>query len=1277
MRRILALLFCVLSTAAGAQTKTPIYGMAPLHSLITASPPRNLVSTPNFQTCGFYNCGDLGDNVFTYSATPCSPVDNATCMQDQFGNYFTGSNYTDGVGFAKSLKFGCVPDAVNGNTTALGGTPTDNSACGANANAAAIVNHLAGVSWCGNSVGSGWFFATSPTLTTTWTCQGRDPGRPEGTGSPSLSNTADYRNYPYTLWIPSTATINVGKVETNLGTTSAKLENLNVIRAGYNTTGLAPTGNKDLAAIIAAYAGTGVLVPADSSQISHVRILGFNIGLDLNPPRDVVIDDVKIDSTNCFLIAGQRGGGDDKVKTITCGSFGTDINPHTLVNLPEASITDSFAVNGQHNILYTLTASCTGQDCPSVGGFAWATNPPGAESSYGHRLTLTQGNDTTQWIDTGSTSDFLPSQGGHVFTGVTIEAGNSVILLAGVPLDCNTSETAWHGKPFCQLNPGQQITDSEGCLTYAGAPSYYDFAINFWDGSILLGDNNFHRIIPKGPNGADTGTCTNDTITIVDHTLGFKISTIAVANGGTGGTSDDEGVICTFTGGTVTGTPGSFQIDTVLGGAVTKVETIDIGLYSVFPSSPFPFTCNQTLNVTGLTVTITDQGAFSLFAAQRSGYGMKFETKNSALASVSVLNPEVINYAQGIVYGNHASYVDVDQAQINCQNTQQDNALIGVWFTKLEQGNVHRGGQIHCFGGEIIDNSSDPFHSVPSTVSGVNTGGNSLGGDNSIIFAKAPATQGVPSKTALNLENIAPSPQTSFGFVSDNTDGISLTGVRGLVTHVIGQTEGSSSLIKRASSVFGSQSNVAASLSSNPMTASCGVVNGFLTPTVSPYYAFNAACGLVLNAGGSGGTLSVILSSNPVIGFRMWFVPSTSFGFSIDPNGKTIIDGNTVSRTTPLIIAPSTSTGDNIFSMAWTGAFWRIDSGAPGTISQNLLAQLVPGDNGQVYFSADTVNQVVQVLPSNGLGWLIINGQSVQIPPTGIYSPATAATGVSRINMYYAAKATFTVSGVVNVGGVVNVQASTVLGLQNGDPFNLWNVGGVAEANTSGVVANVGVHCATCFDLAAVSFVSGPYTSGGNGTYLYLFPQAASGAGLHTNLNGVEVEVGNTARSYVGLAYLDASQHFNDSATQRDVASLYNARTKNCFITLTGTKTTSSTGLAELDTSARCHFVTTGPTVNGAVVPNAATWDMGGSASNNTSGDGINAAINFDGTTTMTRDAGSPTAAANGQVLGFGFGGAWSSLTEGAHDCRPYGAVVTGGTATFGANTSCEVRVPQ
>lgn len=156
---------------------------------------------------------------------------------------------------------------------------------------------------------------------------------------------------------------------------------------------------------------------------------------------------------------------------------------------------------------------------------------------------------------------------------------------------------------------------------------------------------------------------------------------------------------------------------------------------------------------------------------------------------------------------------------------------------------------------------------------------------------------------------------------------------------------------------------------------------------------------------------------------------------------------------------------------------------------------------------------------------------------------------------------------------------------------------------------------------------------------------------------GVEIKSGADTRTLVGAAYTTTAS-FTDQLNSRSVISWFNRRNVTGRSFLTTNRTTTSTSIAELNTEARCYFLTW---ADEAVYASA-----NGSASNNTAFQDTRMAIGWDGVAVfggVSRQANTTATSINS--LSVTSVAAAGQLTEAAIHYTVLGGAVSANTGTF------------
>lgn len=213
-------------------------------------------------------------------------------------------------------------------------------------------------------------------------------------------------------------------------------------------------------------------------------------------------------------------------------------------------------------------------------------------------------------------------------------------------------------------------------------------------------------------------------------------------------------------------------------------------------------------------------------------------------------------------------------------------------------------------------------------------------------------------------------------------------------------------------------------------------------------------------------------------------------------------------------------------------------------------------------------------------------------------------------------------------------------------------------------------------------------------TYYYIYAYSNSGTltleasttGHSTNTTyGYEQKTGDATRALVGAAYTDGSVAFQDTATQRYVASWFNPQQKRCINQFTTGRATSSASYVEVNSEIRCQFIVMGPPSASKAVANPLIWHISGTMTNGTIADGCAVSAGFDSASPQTEQ----TSYANANLASatmnapLGLAGTVTTITEtggtsGLHYMTFVAKVTTGGTCTFAsAYASIEVDIWQ
>lgn len=1038
-----------------------------------------------------------------------------------------------------------------GNNNALsmlnfGGVPdwtTDNTNAYSALVAAAVAANVHVIQLDPNPAGSGYYI---PSMTVpanmTVLCPSGGLVQPQ-TGRGGLVGTVDYTHYP-------NAIVTNGIVTSGAG---AQIVGCNVVNTAVAS--VVPTTTQGLFTQAAAETGIGFSC-VDDCMFKHGAIIGFGTGIKLSGIRSADLEDIAIDSTIGIDVPFQRGGGKVTMDSINIQSWLTDLTAFSDIRLAVTGFADSAGA-----IQYTLASSCGTGNCPANGNRVCILSGASAQSADG--CWTVSGVTATTGVLSGTTSALLLSGAGVGKTG-TIALGSPEI--SGLP-------------NVTQLQPGQVVTG-------AGIPA----------GATIQAVWAAAKKVYLDPAHLPTASAT-ETITFQDGPTDLSCSTLDITTpiqaAGSGYVAGETLVV---SGGTLgpTGLRCQIIINTVDGsGAVTgaQVDPDNTGDYTVFPVNPVSVTGGSG---TGATFNLTAPGGqLQLWPSNRTGAAMQFR-KTADIIGTKIVG---LNHATCLIFNSGAANITFPGVQCDAENASQDYMQQGVVFNGTAQNINIDGCVIHYFAGSIVDNTVTSANTAPNSANGCTIGGpNGSSGLRSIVF-EIDSPLGSAKKSAISLIDVH-GWSTSSAFISKDVRSVNLSGDLGATVvyadnattvvsgNLISMNSGpvTSGLYNKSFAVFPNRLQVG--------------LSGFVNPTSTPWQLFNSDCGKVLTLGSVGADTTFLMPSVPAAGCRFTPTPTASFAIWLDPNGNDIItrDG---SYTSPFKI--NAASGQPIASFSWNTAHWYPDGGAPSTVTGENLANGQVRKQGDVYLSlvggTSGAGSIAQLCPFGGNGGLTINGTVERIPNSCIFAPDTAATGASRLNFLYAIRNNITVSTAVAAAGLVRVTLSSISSLQNGDTLCLRNFTvGTTEANGCWIVSNVGAS-GNSADLVGSAFVN-TYVSGGAGYYLAI--TLANSTNTHTTLNGVEVNSLNNAQTLVGLAWLDASTHLQDTLTKRDTLSWYNRQPKKMLVALgANTATTTSTTFKTPTTTAvEGEFVVGGPpTAPGTVPIPAVPWSITAGAS--------------------------------------------------------------------------------
>lgn len=199
-----------------------------------------------------------------------------------------------------------------------------------------------------------------------------------------------------------------------------------------------------------------------------------------------------------------------------------------------------------------------------------------------------------------------------------------------------------------------------------------------------------------------------------------------------------------------------------------------------------------------------------------------------------------------------------------------------------------------------------------------------------------------------------------------------------------------------------------------------------------------------------------------------------------------------------------------------------------------------------------------------------------------------------------------------------------------------------------------------------------------------MFAALASSGRLTWPSNGVESVTGANKRTVIGVAQRGPTGHsgtYQDSATQRVVASAFQPVEKKCVNVYTADRTTASTSFAEPNTEIRCTFVlydgmSTFAKAMGDTSGRAVKWSITAEVSNNTAGASCTIGAGFDGVTAEPEVAvATQPAAASGQHYTLTVHGSKAALSEAVSHYLTTLVKASSGTCTVYSATTTEEAI--
>lgn len=347
----------------------------------------------------------------------------------------------------------------------------------------------------------------------------------------------------------------------------------------------------------------------------------------------------------------------------------------------------------------------------------------------------------------------------------------------------------------------------------------------------------------------------------------------------------------------------------------------------------------------------------------------------------------------------------------------------------------------------------------------------------------------------------------------------------------------------------------------------------------------------------------------------------------------TIATGNVLAYTgagsgVPVATTPSAvldiigSTTGNILYRAAGGTGWQVL--APGTNGQ-VLTQ---GASTPSWSNAGTVSSIATTYPVSG-GTITTSGTLTSVAPTTSGKFVATSSTACKFSPYY--------GDTIKINGTVfQIPSAGIAGCATTSVF----VGGVASQN---LVAS------TLYYVYAFS---------NSGTVTADFSTTAHSTSATAGNIGTEIKTGDDTRSLIGMVFVDGSNHFQDSNTQRNTASWFNRpvlRGKNNF---GGNTTTTSAFPVELNTSIRIEFVIWSD--------QTFTWGSAGpSFTSSASGTAVLTGLAIDGASAISACVSEffSTNAVNGNV---GLTCAVTNQSEGHHFATVIGGSSNGNTVQWG-----------
>lgn len=409
-----------------------------------------------------------------------------------------------------------------------------------------------------------------------------------------------------------------------------------------------------------------------------------------------------------------------------------------------------------------------------------------------------------------------------------------------------------------------------------------------------------------------------------------------------------------------------------------------------------------------------------------------------------------------------------------------------------------------------------------------------------------------------------------------------------------------------------------------------------------------------------------------------------------------------------------------VITFIWNSSSWLVRSGSPAMMEKLQMGQQSSHGQGRLFIvTADpswwTVGTAVGKLaycPSTGLGTVAnSNGgfQLTQIPlncafrdnDTGSSTTqwivmrnivSTVVTGIAAGAAYSAGTAPNGVAYAAGNYAVLTVTATT--GFSSGDTFEAHNMPTTLGSRLEGKYitklidathlelheqvddyGNSGGGGATASPIGPPSsFIAGDTLNGASspvaGSYTSLNTGNIASARITNPTNGVDVDASLGTFTIVGMVRRTTTTGYQDTTTNRLVASLFNPVEKKCQSVTAADRTVTSLTFVEVNSDLRCNFVY----MTGVNAKSMSLGDQGRrvrytatvGAGNGTASDGCEFAVGFDGITPEPETPGfvNPAGVTGGRQT-VSVSGNKAGLTETNHYVTLLARAVTGGTCTI------------